>query len=98
MRPVIAASILLLLTGAAYAQAPSINMGADKPKDPLKEMKDEEIDRAYRDATRGGKPAAPAANDPWAAVRAAEQPARPAAKTPQKPQKQSQKQPQTQPR
>jgi hypothetical protein len=86
MRIIIAAAIVLSLAGAAYAQAPAINLLApEKKKDPLKEMKDEEIDRAYRETTQGGKGGANSPNDPWAAVRAAEQPAKSAAKPAPKP-------------
>jgi hypothetical protein len=76
MRVLIAAAIVLSLGSVAFAQAPAINLGAfDKKKDQMQQLKEEEIDRAYRDATQNGKGAAPVSNDPWAAVRAAEQPA-----------------------
>jgi hypothetical protein len=94
MRAIIATAIILSLSGAAYAQAPAINIGGvDKRKDPMKEMKDEEIDRAYQQATQGNKGAASAPNDPWASVRASEQPAKPAAKPAAKPKVQAQAQP-----
>jgi hypothetical protein len=87
MRTIIAAAIALALAGPAYAQAPSFNLAApEKRKDPLKEMKDEEIDRAYRQTTRGDTSAVNAPNDPWAAVRAHEQGAKPGAKPAPKPQ------------
>jgi hypothetical protein len=93
MRAIIATAIILSLSGAAYAQAPALNLAApEKRKDPLKEMKDEEIDRAYRETTRGGA-AVNAPNDPWASVRASEQPAKPAPKPAAKPKVQAQAQP-----
>ncbi len=98
MRVIVVAAMLVSLTGAAHAQA--LNLAApDKRKDPVKEERDAEIDRAYRDATQG-KNAKPVsnANDPWGSVRAFEQPPKPAPKqhTAAKPKVQAQSQPQVQ--
>jgi hypothetical protein len=92
MRVLIAGAIILSLASAAFAQAPGLNLGAfEKKKDQAQELKEEEIDRAYRDATRGDKKATgPVSNDPWAAVRAAEQPAPKQAKPAAKPKVQAQ--------
>lgn len=80
MRIIIAAAITLALAGSAYAQ--SLNLAApDKKKDPLKQMQEEDIDRAYRQATQGSNQGVVnAPTDPWASVRAHEQPAKPVAK------------------
>lgn len=99
MRVLIAGAIVLSLAGAAFAQAPtpSVNLAApEKKKDPMQQLKDEEIDKAYRDATQSNKNTAPASNDPWAAVRAHEQPAKPKAAAAPKPKVQAQSQPQAQ--
>jgi hypothetical protein len=99
MRTIIAATIALSLAGSAYAQSPALNLIPEKRKDPIKEMKDEEIDRAYRQTTHGNStPAANSANDPWAAVRALEHPAKPSPKTASKPKPQAQAQAQPQPK
>jgi hypothetical protein len=78
MRLAAAAVTLLLLTGAAFAQVPGINLWADdgKAKDPEAQAKQDEIDKAYRAKIQSQKPAAqaPAANDPWGNVRASETP------------------------
>jgi hypothetical protein len=72
-----AAVTLLLLTGVAHAQTPSINLWSDdKVRDPEKAQKDEEIDKAYREKTKGqAAPAQPAASDPWGTVRSGDKPA-----------------------
>jgi hypothetical protein len=93
MRVLIAGAIVLSLTGAAFGQAFNLAPG-DKKKDPVKEQKDEEIDRAYKDATqRTGTGAATTAKDPWGAVRAYEQPAKPKPAVAAKPKVQAQSQP-----
>jgi hypothetical protein len=98
MRVLIAGAVVLSLAGAAFAQAPSFNLGGmEKKKDPLQEQKEEEIDRAYRDATQGDRTkVAPNVNDPWAAVRSAEQPAPKPKQPAPKPKVQAQSQPQAQ--
>jgi histone H1/5 len=96
MRVLVAAAIVLSLAGTAYAQVPAFNLAApEKKKDPAKEAKDEEIDRAYRDATQG-KATGPASNDPWGAVRAYEHPAPKPKAAAAKPKVQAQSQPQAQ--
>jgi len=99
MRVLIAGAIVLSLAGAAYAQSPAINLGAfEKKKDPAQQLKEEEIDRAYRDATQEDrtKKGAPNLNDPWAAVRSAAQPAPKPKQPAPKPKVQAQSQPQAQ--
>ena len=73
MRLATAAVTLLLLTGMAQAQ-PVMNLWADdKYVDPEKAEKQREIDKAYREKTKGqAVPAAPAENDPWGNVRASD--------------------------
>jgi hypothetical protein len=75
MRITAAAVALILLTGTAYAQAPTINLWADdKFVDPERAEKQREIDKAYKDKIKNLPAQAPASNDPWGNVRASEGP------------------------
>ncbi|MGE3149345.1 MAG: hypothetical protein AB7K04_09780 [Pseudorhodoplanes sp.] len=67
MRILGAMAILLVLCGASFAQG--INLMGDVPKDPVKEEKQREIERAYNATTQKIPVQKPATNDPWSNVR-----------------------------
>jgi hypothetical protein len=88
MRILAAALVLGLLAGSAHAQ---VNMMAPRKQiqDPHEAERQKKLDRDYQDASAKVQAAQPATNDPWASVRAAEQPAKPAPKVKPKTQAQS---------
>jgi hypothetical protein len=74
-----AAAAGLLLSGAAYAQMPNVNILPEmKSKTPEEIEQDKITDKAYKDSLRK-IPDAKTSSDPWGDVRSAE-PARSAAK------------------
>ena len=73
MRLAVTAAIVLLLLAPAMAQTPAINlMGMGERKDPAQELRDKEIDQAYRAANSKLPDKKKKSDDPWGNVRSAE--------------------------
>jgi hypothetical protein len=67
MRILALVALFALLTGPAYAQG--MNLLGDTPKDPVREQKREENERAYNAARQKIPDQKVIANDPWGNMR-----------------------------
>jgi hypothetical protein len=74
MRVFAIASVIVLLTGPAYAQTPNINLIPElASKTPEEKAADAERDKAYKDSLKK-IPDAKVSSDPWGNVRSAQTP------------------------